>query len=113
MLISKRAIAIPIEFSSPVSGLPAFFRFSSFCTEVVVVTVVASVVIPLKKEIRALDEKIEKLSARKKTLEEQLVAEYSADGSIELALLNDQLKNAEEDWLRLNEECEAALVEDK
>lgn len=70
-------------------------------------------VAPLKKEIRALDEKIEKLSARKKTLEEQLVAEYSADGSIELALLNDQLKNAEEDWLRLNEECEAALSEDK
>ena len=68
---------------------------------------------PLKKEIRALDEKIEKLSARKKTLEEQLVAEYSADGSIELALLNDQLKNAEEEWLRLNEECEAALSEDK
>ena len=37
----------------------------------------------------------------------------AADGSIELALLNDQLKNAEEEWLRLNEECEAALVEDK
>ena len=40
------------------------------------------------------------------------MAQYSADESIELALLNDQLKNAEEEWLRLNEECEAALAED-
>ncbi|MCI5821357.1 MAG: ATP-binding cassette domain-containing protein, partial [Elusimicrobia bacterium] len=69
-------------------------------------------VAPLKKEIRALDEKIEKLNARKHILENQLVAQYSADESIELALLNDQLKNAEEEWLRLNEECEAALAED-
>ncbi len=66
-------------------------------------------VAPLKKEIRALDEKIEKLTARKKVLEEQLVVAYSADSSIELALLTAQLKDLEEDWLRLNEECEAAL----
>ena len=66
-------------------------------------------VAPLKKEIRALDEKIEKLTARKTALEEQLVAAYSADSSIELALLNSQLKDAEEEWLRLNEEYEAAL----
>ena len=67
-------------------------------------------VAPLKKEIRALDEKIEKLSARKKVLEEQLVISYNADSSIELALLTAQLKDLEEDWLRLNEECEAALA---
>ncbi len=67
---------------------------------------------PLKKEIRALDVKIEKLSARKAALEEQLVAQYTADASIELALLNGQLKDAEEEWLRLNEECEAALAEE-
>ena len=62
---------------------------------------------PLKKEIRALDEKIEKLTARKKALEEQLLTAYSADSSIELALLTSQLKDAEEEWLRLNEQCEA------
>ena len=65
-------------------------------------------VAPLKKEIRALDEKIEKISARKKLLEEQLLVAYSADSSIELALLTAQLKDLEEDWLRLNEECEVA-----
>ena len=63
---------------------------------------------PLKKEIRALDEKIEKLSARKKVLEEQLTVQYSADSSIELALLTDQLKKAEDDWVRLSEEYEQA-----
>lgn len=67
-------------------------------------------VAPLKKEIRALDEQIEKLSIRKKTLEEQLTVAYSAPSSIELALLNAQLKDLEEEWLRLNEECEAALA---
>ena len=66
-------------------------------------------VAPLKKEIRALDEKLAKLTARKQTLEEQLVQAYSADSSIELALLNAQLKDVEEEWLRLNEECEEAL----
>ncbi len=66
-------------------------------------------VAPLKKEIRALDEKLAKLTARKQTLEEQLVQVYSADSSIELALLNAQLKDVEEEWLRLNEECEEAL----
>ena len=66
---------------------------------------------PLKKEIRALDEKIEKLSARKKALEEQLTVQYSADSSIELALLTDQLKKAEDDWVRLSEEYEQACAQ--
>ncbi len=66
-------------------------------------------VAPLKKEIRALDEKLAKLTARKNALEEQLMVAYSADSSIELALLNAQLKDTEEEWLRLNEEYEAAL----
>ncbi len=66
-------------------------------------------VAPLKKEIRALDEKLAKLTARKQVLEEQLVQAYSADSSIELALLNAQIKDIEEEWLRLNEECEQAL----
>lgn len=66
-------------------------------------------VAPLKKEIRALDEKLAKLTARKQVLEEQLVQAYSADSSIELALLNAQIKDVEEEWLRLNEECEQAL----
>ena len=66
-------------------------------------------VAPLKKEIRALDEKLAKLTARKQMLEEQLVKVYSADSSIELALLNAQIKDIEEEWLRLNEECEEAL----
>ncbi len=66
-------------------------------------------VAPLKKEIRALDEKLAKLTARKQMLEEQLVKVYSADSSIELALLNAQIKDVEEEWLRLNEECEEAL----
>lgn len=66
-------------------------------------------VAPLKKEIRVLDEKLAKLTARKQVLEEQLVQAYSADSSIELALLNAQIKDIEEEWLRLNEECEEAL----
>ncbi|MBO7190652.1 MAG: ABC-F family ATP-binding cassette domain-containing protein [Elusimicrobiaceae bacterium] len=66
-------------------------------------------VAPLKKEIRVLDEKLAKLTARKQVLEEQLVKAYSADSSIELALLNAQIKDVEEEWLRLNEECEIAL----
>ena len=68
-------------------------------------------VAPLKKEIRALDEKIEKLTARKKALEDQLTAQYSTDGSIELALLNDQLQKAEDEWMRLSEEYEQACAE--
>ncbi len=68
-------------------------------------------VAPLKKEIRSLDEKIEKLTTRKAALEEQLVTQYSADSSIELALLNDELKKTEERWISLNEEVEAALAE--
>ena len=68
-------------------------------------------VAPLKKEIRVLDEKIEKLTTRKTALEEQLVTQYSADSSIELALLNDELKKTDERWLSLNEEVEAALTE--
>ncbi len=63
---------------------------------------------PLKKEIRALDEQMTKLSLRKAALEQELLTSYSADSSIELALLNAQLKDIEERWLRLNEECEAA-----
>ena len=68
-------------------------------------------VAPLKKEIRSLDEKIEKLTTRKAALEEQLLTQYSADSSIELALLNDELKKTEERWLSLNEEVEAALTQ--
>ncbi len=68
-------------------------------------------VAPLKKEIRVLDEKMEKLSTRKAALEEQLLAQYNADSSIELALLNDELKKTEERWISLNEEVEAALNE--
>ena len=65
----------------------------------------------LKKEIRALDEKIEKLTTRKTALEEQLLTQYSADSSIELALLNDELQKTEERWMALNEEVEEALAE--
>ena len=68
-------------------------------------------VAPLKKEIRVLDEKIEKLTTRKAALEEQLLTQYSAQSSIELALLNDELKKTEEQWLSLNEEVEAALAQ--
>ena len=68
---------------------------------------------PLKKEIRKLDEKIEKLTTRKAALEEQLLTQYSADSSIELALLNDELKKTEEQWISLNEEVEAAMAEGK
>lgn len=67
-------------------------------------------VAPLKKQIRELDRKIEKLSARKETLQAQLIAQYSSDASVELALLSDELKNAEEEWIKLNEECEEALA---
>jgi len=70
-------------------------------------------VAPLKKEIRKLDEKIEKLTTRKAALEEQLLTQYSADSSIELALLNDELKKTEEQWISLNEEVEAAMAEGK
>ncbi len=70
-------------------------------------------VAPLKKEIRKLDEKIEKLTTRKAALEEQLLTQYSADSSIELALLNDELKKTEEQWISLNEEVEATMAEEK
>ena len=66
-------------------------------------------VAPLKKEIRALDAKIEKLSTRKQALEQALLTQYSADSSIELALVNDELQKAEELWLGLNEEMEQLL----
>ncbi|MBR2082988.1 MAG: ATP-binding cassette domain-containing protein [Elusimicrobiaceae bacterium] len=68
-------------------------------------------VAPLKKEIRALDEKLEKLNTRKTALEEELLTQYSAQSSIELALLNDELKKTEERWLGLNEEMESILAE--
>lgn len=67
---------------------------------------------PLKKQIRELDKKIEKLSTRKAQLEQQLLVQYSADGSIELALLTDELNKCEEAWLALNEQCEALLHAD-
>jgi ATP-binding cassette subfamily F protein 3 len=66
-------------------------------------------VAPLKKEIRALDEKIEKLSTRKHALEQQLLTQYSAQSSIELALVTDQLQKAEDGWMALNEEMEQIL----
>lgn len=66
-------------------------------------------VAPLKKEIRALDGKIEKLSTRKQALEQSLLTQYSADSSIELALVNDELHKAEELWISLNEEVEQLL----
>ena len=65
-------------------------------------------VAPLKKEIRALDAKIEKLAARKNALEQELVAQYSAQSSIDLALVTDELKKTEEVWIALNEELENA-----
>lgn len=67
---------------------------------------------PLKKQIRELDKQMEKLSARKAQLEQQLLVQYSADGSIELALLTDELNKCEEEWLALNEQCEALLHAD-
>lgn len=67
---------------------------------------------PLKKQIRELDKRMEKLSARKAQLEQQLLVQYSADGSIELALLTDELNKCEEEWLALNEQCEALLHAD-
>lgn len=68
-------------------------------------------VAPLKKEIRALDEQITKLSIRKKALEEQLTVRFSADSSIELALVTDELQKAEDRWILLNEQVQAALSE--
>jgi ATP-binding cassette subfamily F protein 3 len=68
-------------------------------------------VAPLKKEIRALDEKMTKLSARKKALEEELVVQYSSASSIELALIADELSKAEDQWMSLNEQVENALAE--
>ena len=68
-------------------------------------------VAPLKKEIRSLDEKIEKLTTRKAALEAALLTQYCADSSIELALLNDELQKTEERWLALNEQVEATLSE--
>ena len=68
-------------------------------------------VAPLKKEIRLLDDKISKLSARKKALEEELVVQYSSASSIELALVSDELTKAEDEWMALNEEMEAALAQ--
>ena len=67
---------------------------------------------PLKKQIRELDKRMEKLSTRKAQLEQQLLVQYSADGSIELALLTDELNKCEEEWLALNEQCEALLHAD-
>lgn len=68
-------------------------------------------VAPLKKEIRALDEQMAKLSTRKHALEEQLTVQFSADSSIELALITDQLQKAEDRWIALNEQVQAALEE--
>ena len=64
---------------------------------------------PLKKEIRELDKKMEKLNHRKKELENALLVRYDADNSIELALLGDQIRDMEERWLTLNEQCEAVM----
>ena len=68
-------------------------------------------VAPLKKEIRALDEKMAKLSTRKKALEEQLLVRYSSDSSIELALVTDELSKAEDQWMALNEQVEEAMAQ--
>ena len=68
-------------------------------------------VAPLKKEIRALDEKMAKLSTRKQALEEQLLVRYSADSSIELALVSDELSKAEDQWMALNEQVEEAMAQ--
>lgn len=62
---------------------------------------------PIKKRIRELDTLMEKLSTRKSSLEQQLTEQYSSESSIELALVNGQLKDAEDEWIRLNEECES------
>ena len=64
---------------------------------------------PLKKEIRELDKKLEKLNHRKQELENALLVRYDADNSIELALLGDQIGNLEERWIFLNEQCEQIM----
>ena len=64
---------------------------------------------PLKKEIRELDKKLEKLTHRKQELENALLVRYDADNSIELALLGDQIANAEERWIFLQEQCEQII----
>lgn len=64
---------------------------------------------PLKKEIRELDKKLEKLHKRKQELENALLVRYDADNSIELALLGDQISNAEERWLFLSQQCEEIM----
>lgn len=64
---------------------------------------------PLKKEIRELDKKLDKLSKRKAELESLLLQRYDADNSIELALLGDQISQAEERWIFLNEQCEQIM----
>ncbi len=64
---------------------------------------------PLKKEIRELDKKLEKLHKRKQELENLLLQRYDTDNSIELALLGDQLANAEERWLFLSQQCEEIM----
>lgn len=66
---------------------------------------------PLKKEIRELDKKMEKLHARKQELENALLLRYDSGDSIELALLGDQLRDMEERWLALNEQCEEINAE--
>ncbi len=64
---------------------------------------------PLKKEIRELDKKLDKLHKRKQELENLLLQRYDTDNSIELALLGDQLSNAEERWLFLSQQCEEIM----
>jgi len=66
---------------------------------------------PLKKEIRALEEKMAQLTQRKHALETQLLSQFSADSSIELALLNSELKDAEDKWLQLSDQCETEKSE--
>jgi len=68
-------------------------------------------VAPMKKEIRALDEQIAKLSAKKQALQDELLVRYSSSSSIELAFVTDELKKAEDRWIFLNEEIERALTE--
>ena len=68
-------------------------------------------VAPMKKEIRALDEQIAKLSAKKQALQDELLVRYSTPSSIELAFVTDELKKAEDRWISLNEEIERVLAE--
>ena len=61
---------------------------------------------PIKKQIKEIEKKLDKLTAQKQNIEQRLTVQFNTDLSIELAFINKEISDLEAKWLELTTELE-------